>query len=66
MKEGIPKEHQIDWEGILTAQSSDFVATISAWLRPSLVPSSLLDGLDEVDSCITTFRQMIECMNSQA
>ena len=62
---GVPKEFQVDWEGILTPKAEDFVKTLKSWMYPARSPSSLIDELPDIisDSSLT-FRTMIELLNA--
>jgi hypothetical protein len=58
----VPKDFQVDWEGILTPDPKDFIACLSSWMYPSRKAISV-DHLPDVRKTFPTIRSIIEALN---
>jgi len=58
----VPKDIQVDWEGILTPKPEEFISFISTWLYPSRQRLSI-DHLPSVNKTFPTVRSMVQALN---
>ena len=58
----VPKDIQVDWEGILRPTPEEFIKVISCWLFPSRKTFSI-DHLPPINSFCNTIRTLIQLLN---
>jgi len=63
--EPVPKDQQVDWEGILRPTPQDFIDQLKDWMYPSRKEATWFDELGMVDDVFPTLRSRIEAMNAQ-
>lgn len=58
----VPKDVQVDWEGILRPTPEDFIASVSPWIYPARRKVTM--DLPDVSSACPTIRTLLEALNA--
>jgi len=58
----VPQDFQVDWEGILTPQVTEFISSLSTWMYPARKNISI-DHLPSVQKTFPTIRSIVEALS---